>query len=447
MRRRMILLAAVVVGVVVVGAAPGRTEPAGAGCGWTTAGGGGPTAAVMNQAFPDADGVHLNVLFGEMDAHYWQSYERIPEGGHIEYHGEFPHARYMSFTNYGGGIRSVDGIYDAAIVPDPGSSNPFLPHADRTVEDRWFTVRFADTQAPPGDQRAPNTFYRINEDGSNNSNRVAPTVSLRIYTADRGAGPDGGVPLPIITKVSADGTRETLPACSEGGLPSVGHDETLANSGIGEPWPENVVPEGDNPPRWTKFTSYAAIAGEDDATGEGGFGDNPDQKYISTTFRKSFGEVVVFRGKAPTFVDTWDSIPRMGTGQLRFWTFCTYATTTNGYDCRRDDTVPLDAQGYYTVVVSSAASRPSNAVERCGVTWLPSGPSDRSIVILRNLLPAPTFAEAIHNTEPGDEVATLGEYYPFGRYYPTTADFEALGCGRHSALRFAAGPSDAPTEP
>jgi hypothetical protein len=431
--------AAVVVGAlaftgVAGAAAPLRAEPGG--CGWSTAGSGGPTAPVMHEVFPEADGVHVNTLYGEMDAHYWQSYERIPTGGHIEYHGQFPHARYMSFTNYGGGIRSVDGIYDAAIVPDPGSSNPFLPGGDRLAEPRWFTVRFVDGQAPPAGERAPNAFYRINEDGSNNSNRLAPTVSLRIYTADRGAGPAGGVPLPRITIVDADGNRTELPACPEGGLPSLGTDESAANAGTGEPMPavDAVDPvAGDNPPVWRKFTGYGSAAtGGSGATGEGGFGDNRDQTYIHTTFDKTVGEVLVFRAKAPTFVPTWDDVPVMGEGQLRFWTMCTYAPTTSGYDCRRDETVPLDGDGYYTYAISTAASRPANAVDRCGVAWLPAGPTTEARVIFRNLLPDPGFAEAIHNVEFGREVEMMGEYYPHGAYYTRSA-FEQLGCREPAA--------------
>ena len=408
--------------------APRATAEPG-GCGWTTAGSGGPTAGLVHQAVPTADTTHANVLFGELDAHYWQSYERIPPGGHIEYRGQFPHARFMSFTNYGGGIRSVDGIHDAQIVPDAGSSNPYLAGADRRVEDRWFTVRFVDEQAPPPGERAPNTFYRVNEDASNQSNRVAPVVTLRIYTPDRGTGVTGGVPLPRITLVEADGTRTELGPCPEGGLPSLGTDETLSGTGIGEPLP-HVEGVGDNPPVWRKFTGYGSAAtGGESAAGEGGFGDNHAQAYIHTRFDQRQGEVLVLRGKAPTFVPTWDDVPVMGTGQLRFWTMCTYSETTNGYDCRRDENTPIDADGYYTYVISTAASRPSNAVERCGVAWLPAGPATVARVILRNLLPAPDFAEAIGNIEHGREVEMMGEYYPHGTYM-SADDFERSGCAR-----------------
>ena len=417
---------AIVVAVVSVALAPwpARGEPGG--CGWTTAGTGGPTAPVLHEAFPDADTTHLNVLYGELDAHYWQSFERIPAGGHIEYHGQFPHARFMSFTNYGGGLRAVGGLYDAEIVPDPGSSNPFLEGADRQASPRWFTVRFVDGQAPPAAERPANTFYRVSEDGSNKSNQLAPTVTLRIYTPDRGVGVTGGVPLPTITVVDADGNRTTLPACPDGGLPDVGTDETMASSGTGEPLPG--TPADPAPPTWRKFTGYGSTATDGSApVGSGGFGDNHEQAYIHTTFDKQLGEVLVLRGKAPTYVPTWDDVPVMGSGQLRFWTMCTYAATTSGYDCARDETVPVDDDGRYTFVISTAASRPANAVERCGVAWLPAGPTTSARLILRHLLPAPDFAEAIQHVEFGREVEMMGDYYPHGAYM-SAADFERTGC-------------------
>jgi hypothetical protein len=44
------------------------------------------------------------------------------------------------------------------------------------------------------------------------------------------------------------------------------------------------------------------------------------------------------------------------------------------------------------------------------------------------MLPSPHFAQAIQNVQVGHERATMGPYYPVGRYYSTTAAFERLGC-------------------
>jgi hypothetical protein len=202
-----------------------------------------------------------------------------------------------------------------------------------------------------------------------------------------------------------------------------------------------------NPPVWHKFTNTVSgvvlAATDHQATGgtpssvtsetdarlpSGGLFDNPDNKYVSTTFSRAFGQVLVFRAKAPTFPSTFEGDRVMGSGQLRYWSFCTNAQTTAYYACKQDDQIPVDDDGYYTIVVSTAAARPRNATEACGVAWVPVGPLSSSLLILRNMLPDPSFAEAIQNASPGTEAATLGEYYPRGTYYATPADFDRRGC-------------------
>jgi hypothetical protein len=382
----------------------------------------------------------VNLLFPDTAASYWQGHVPIPPGGHVELRGQFPHARYTSVTVYTGQSQSIDGLHDTQIVPDPGSTNPFLPGADRTATQRSYTLRIVYGQVPAGG-RAPNTIYTTDADGSKSGTPLSK-FSLRIYEGDRGTGITGGVPLPTMTIVTALGLRIPVPQCPDVNLPDLGITSLLAGTSPPAALPLDIpIGGGEDPPVWHKFTSTlgslltnagggdSALAElAEDLVGSGGFGDNADNKYVSTAFSAAFGKVLAFRAKAPTFPATGDGQPTMGTGQLRYWSFCTNAQTTQVYACTADDQTPLDADGDYTVVLSSAADRPANATRACGVAWLPTGPLSKSIVILRNMLPAPSFAEAIHNAEPGTEAATMGAYYPRGTYYATPADFEATGC-------------------
>jgi hypothetical protein len=90
--------------------------------------------------------------------------------------------------------------------------------------------------------------------------------------------------------------------------------------------------------------------------------------------------------------------------------------------------VPIDPSGDYEIAISTAAARPRNAIDACGVAWLPAGPAPQSALILRNMLPDPGFHQAIQDVKPGSEATTMGPYYPGGRYYATSGDFEATGC-------------------
>jgi hypothetical protein len=212
-----------------------------------------------------------------------------------------------------------------------------------------------------------------------------------------------------------------VPACPDINLPDIGQTALLANTSPPLSIPLDLpIGGGDNPPTWERFTGLLGSSG--------GFGNNPDNAYMSARFDAKHGRVLAFRGKAPTFPATFDGQPVMGTGQLRYWSYCTNMQLTLVYACRRDDEVPVETDGTYTVVMSAAGDRPANARPECGMTWLPTGPLATSIVLLRNMLPDASFDEAIQNTEPGTEEATMGAYYPRGTYYNTTADFEALGC-------------------
>jgi hypothetical protein len=119
----------------------------------------------------------------------------------------------------------------------------------------------------------------------------------------------------------------------------------------------------------------------------------------------------------------------MPAGELRYWSLCTNERhTTRFVDCTIDEDVPLDASGWYTVVVSAPADRPANATPECGVTWLAWGTSPETLVILRHMLPDAGFAHAIQRVErPADLYAVVGDYLPTGQH-TTREGFEARGC-------------------
>jgi hypothetical protein len=370
-----------------------------------------------------ASGDQLNVLYPDKTATYWGAFAPIPDGAHVEISGTFPYARYMALTVYNiPQFLTIDHLHDAQILPDAGNSNPFVAGADRRATDRRYTVRIVNEPVPQG-PRPPNTLYNATADGSRSSVALRMTsFMLRIYQGELGTDETGGVPLPDIAVVLASGERLSYPPCPDTRLPDLGIWELLAAAGLGFPLP---VPEsdlwGDNPPVWDRFVPF-------------GLFDNVDNAYIYTTFTPDHGEVVAFRGRAPTYVPTRNGEQRMGGGtQVRYWSVCTNLRTTQFLDCAADDQIPLDAQGNYTIVVSTAASRPRNATTDCGYAWLPGGPLNQTVLALRHMLPAPDFAEAVQNTSVGVVEPVLGDYYPRGTYYATTLDFEKLGCAAAAA--------------
>ena len=108
----------------------------------------------------------------------------------------------------------------------------------------------------------------------------------------------------------------------------------------------------------------------------------------------------------------------MPDAKLRFWSLCTGESrvTTRTPDCLADHQV-LDRSGRdYTVVVSRRADRPPNARPHCGVAWLDwgnrgdgAGDRDYGLLIMRNMLASPDFAQAIQRVDrPGHEREVMG---------------------------------------
>jgi len=387
----------------------------------------------------EVDPALLNVLYPDEAAHYWLLALPLLPGQSLVLHGEYPHSRYFSLTSYDPLLRAADGIHDTEIAPDPGSSNPFRAGADRTAGSRSYTVRVVrgDRPADP----APNTLYTGDADGSH-SNPVTATVIYRDYRQDAGLDDDGGVGLPGVTVHTALGEL-AIPTCPYPDVPPNGINRTLAHASLASALPPLL---GSPRPAWRKFynlqtsVGYAlttALTGEaignllapiTTAMPKGGFAENPDNTYIATELSTSRGQVAVITARMPTFPHTYDGQTTMGTGQMRYWSMCSEEfATTRYYGCVTDDEVPLGPDRSFTVMVSTATARPSNARTECGIAWLPAGPAPDTVMIERNMLPADSFTRSIQAARYGHEREDLGGYYP-DTTYMTTRQAEKLGC-------------------
>jgi hypothetical protein len=400
-------------------------------------------------------GDQLNVAFPDQAARYWAAELPLPPGYHVEISGQFPHARYISFITYDPASRAIDGIADDEIVPAPGSTNPFLAGAPRGATKRAYTV-YVRNQVMPTDshgvpQRARNTIYTERPDQPTKTSRPTQTamVIYRVYEPDTGLDITGGKGLPRLSLVADDGSqRHDIPDCADHSLPStqpLTDGLAAAGAGAGDDSIPSTKLGGRNPPLWLRYTNavngvangvlnndrtgdtplWPAVSSATNTIPSGGFYENVHNAYMTAFDSSSFGDILVFHGKAPTTPRTFDGELTMGSGQLRYWSMCSNTSTTQYLGCVKDDDVHLDGQGYYTVVISTAATRPTTATSACGIAWLPKGPLPSAPIILRNMLPAPTFKQAIQNASQGTELRTLGPYYPRGFYFRHASDFDS----------------------
>lgn len=396
-------------------------------------------------------GDQVNAAFPDSAAKYWVAQLPIPPGYHVDLVGTFPHARYISFITYDPASRAIDGIADVEIAPQPGSTNPFVLHADRTDPSRSYVVHVRNEVAPAG-PRAQNTIYTERPEQPTKTSRPTNTALLvyRLYEADRAYASlgdiTGGVGLPEVRLVADDGsgTRD-VPDCDDRSLPDLGITQQLADNGPGagnDNLPGTKLGSR-NPPIWIRYTNAVNGVGNgvlnNDRTGDlarplldatntvpsGGFYENVHNAYMTAFDSSAFGDILVFRARAPTTPDTFDDSKHMEGGDLRYWSICSNMSSTQYLACIKDDDTPLDHSHSFTLVISTKATRPATAGPGCDIAWLPKGPLPSAPIILRNMLPDPSFAQAIQHATQGTEAATLGPYYPRGFYFRHAADFDA----------------------
>jgi hypothetical protein len=393
--------------------------------------------------FTSKRGPEFNYAFPDVGAIYWTARYTLPAGAALRLRGTFAHARYQSFHSYGA-MQPVDSINDLQTAPDPGSTNPFEAGADRTTKHRSYTVSVSNGPPPTAAElRAPNTLY------AGVAGRSDQELIYRVYVPDKGRDYGGGVRLPEPELTLADGTvLRGADLCA-----AIGSTNNLLEtprlpletylSLRDQPGKPSTFPAV-NPPRLRAFYNTAYTIScvylnvcEPNPVRSGGQYSNRDVSYLGAFLNRQFGPVLVLRGKLPTTPETYDREKRMGEGQLRYWSICqneSFATTA-GAGCLYDEQVPITKQRRYTIVTSLPADRPANARRRCGVGFLPwpengdgAGHPDDALLLIRNMLPSPTFHQAVQDTRvPGDEAAVMGPYLPTATYM-SRAEFEDLGC-------------------
>lgn len=405
----------------------GSETPLGLGCGWIAA----------------SDPDKANIAFPDSEAKYWVAAAPVSPQTRLRIDGRYPDARYFSYNAYDAALRPTDAVADFELTPSAKGreGNPFARKGAKPGGAYTAYLEYgASPVQNPEVQRKPNTFYtgEIGLGPLKVPNALAVFI-YRVYVSNTGEFFDGGVGLPTLTLETADGSRElgTLPNCAEPLLPSAGGitpplglNELL----LGLDYPNQLAlpfPTATNPPNTLKFFSLGDTAfriagnvtGQDTSmlggrvdSGSGGFLSNVHNAYTSTGFARRYGSLAMVRAKAPTY--RGQAGVEFGQEQLRYWSLCGNEFATQRFtDCAADFQVPLDDQGFFTVVISDPADRPANATAENGFLWLPWGPYPDQLLLYRHMLHNPEFTEAIQNVEKGDALANvMKDFAPVGIY-------------------------------
>ncbi len=391
---------------------------------------------------PHSADPYINVAYPDANVFYWASAFTMPEGSRLEIEGQFPHSRYFSLISYDAGGRPLESLADYLVRPEPGAENPFRVDARRDKRKRDYRVeilnRELDESRKEGVFQADSERNVLHAFGGQHNQQI---LLYRIYLPNADAGITGGVSLPEPVLTLADGTKlRGEKACDQlatqqqlqlkvdaMGIPVAAYRKLINQPGKPDTWPAKVNPQWHiQLDRESLLGIYTGKINPDARRSEGGFFPNPDNNYIRTIVNRRHGPVLVLRGKMPTTPATVDGERTMTPAQLRYWSICSNQgfANTRVNDCLFDEEVPLDANGYYTIVVSREADRPRNARRECGLAWLPMADDgdgvfdkDASVVQIRNMLASPDFPQAVQRVQrDGDIEKVMGEYYPKGFY-------------------------------
>lgn len=389
----------------------------------------------------------LNIAFPDEGAIYWIAAVPALPGTRLRVEGEFPQARYFSFNTYDPALRPTDALTDYQIDAVEGG-NPFRSHG---AQGRY--VAYIEPGAVP-DERAPNTLYAGEIDVLGRAALPNPVWVLmyRVYLPE--GDRHGGVRLPSLhLEAAGQETPVALQGCNPlppEGVPGLLNDliRDASDPGLIGLLPFPLSTES---PEMIRFYGLpetlrvllsnavgfslplqAITAGD---TG-GGFLSNVDNAYVTTMMSRDKGSLYILRARAPRYAQRPADAP-LGDAQVRYWSLCTNEFLTQRFvGCLYDVQVPLDAQGYFTLVVSDPAQRPRNATDANAIAWLPWGAVyPDSVLIYRHMLPSPHFSQAVQNVPYGTPAAdVMGEYLPKIAY----CDHATIEAAGSAAAAFAA---------
>lgn len=396
--------------------------------------------------------------YGSLDtgATFWLALYTLPEeGAYIAFESAFPYARFMSLITYDLVKGPIDALIDRDIIADYESTNPFVEGNPRNDPSRRYLVSVKPGPPPTeSNSNVENALY-----GAPPGPNELGIMAYRVYVPTSGTDASGGVGVPRVTLHMADGSIvQGEDVCNAISANPTEPPQLLAPADQYAELRGNNDPSRNPPVFRAGYNSAFGIRCDflGDCSGNPqrtttGF-PNVGSAYMYSFLNRQYGEVVVLRGKIPETPTTLEGADRVFMeAELRYWSICPYEYySTATTDCLFDEEIPINADGFYTIVYSREEDRPSNATIECGVGYIPwsdagdgfgivegrENNSDDGYFLVRNMLPADDFDQAIHNTEvPGDEADVMGDYLPRARHF-TKSEFDALGCDPWLALPY-----------
>lgn len=379
---------------------------------------GGSTADLVqgcNWLF-EADSRTANFAYPETNAVYWVAAlpDTVGIGDKIEIAGTSATARYFSFQIYNENGKAESGLSDAGIFgADATPANMIAPGQPYTV-----TVIYSATATASG--------TTLVADPTDVSTRPPAHKFLlyRLYLPTSGS--DNFANLPKLTYVAANGTRTPLSSTQDqascntilasikttvGGDGGDGASSSSSSGGLIAPLPAVKPPT---------MTIYRSTIGRFQ---------NLDVHYMREKTNDTLGDLLIIRGKAPTFA-TGSSSP-----QVRYWSVCSdeFHAPRKVVDCLADTDAHIGTDGYYNVII--APNTPPDGYQ-AEFDYLPFGADAFGEPIYRQLLADPSFKQSIANNNLAlIPSLSMGVYFPASTYCSSSVFSSNLSAGAAAVFK------------
>lgn len=355
-------------------------------------------------------------LLGDFNASYNTFPYTVDPNIEIVIKGQFPYARYLSYSIIGKSDLTVATIPDQNLIPDPGSTNPFLPNANWNAKNRNYTLRIRFTAPPKGlDHFVSGAGNNIVYAGTlkNGLQNTHGTIGLRIYAPSIGYDDiTGGVGFPSIMYNLVPNHKKYSIITELINENTLNHNLKKTNIAVQNKWEISEKNHKKNCDlSWNTLSPASALIQYD----------YNDAYILSNELKRDPSKLLFLRWKAPTFPDTYHNIGILGNEDMRYWSmsFVSPVGLLGLYTLADFETV-IDKNGYVNLIISFGAPRPFCVTTENGFNWIDAShlPLIPLQLFYRNKIVSQEFPYSANNIPAGDIIQpeVMGEYYPCGKY-------------------------------
>lgn len=390
-----------------------------------------PRQTYQNSPTVPSPGPHQNWIYqpsntyfflGDQNASYYTFPYEVDPKTEIVIRGRYPYARYFTYNIASiPSHRLVDSVVGSELIPDPGSTNPFLPGANWDATNRNYTLKIRFTAPPEGSTHfvpgAGNNVIYAGTLENGEPNRFG-LIILRIYVPSLGFDKTGGVDLPYITystekKDNRHRAYFKTNQHNKDELNQVFFDDYIHLKYVSNNNKRNNIKMDvgqSSALTWKRFApAFLQPEGNTVYT-------------ISNLINRDPDKLLFIRWKAPTFPDTYHNFGIMGNEDMQYWSM-SFISPINlmGLYTISDYQTIIDKEGYVNLVISFGAPRPSSVTSENGFTWVDASqlPFIPLFLFYRNNQISQKFLPYTATDVPTNEIVTpqaMGEYYPLGKY-------------------------------